>query len=185
MRVLTQSEKRTIRLAAIAISIYLVFFVGWRGWRSLENTRSEYAELLANAQRLRRELRPYENRVLLTEKLKERYHLDPHKLPRATLVAEASAAIQRAAASGPIQLGPIRETAGRSSTRELSTMQLEGVGQVTAVMSLLARLETLGYPLVIDAIQLTPDAKPGMLKVHLTIVILDFEQWKAEEVPNA
>jgi hypothetical protein len=178
-------EKRTVRWAAIALIAYLVLFFGWRAWHGGATRRGEYDRLLLQAQRLRTELRPYENRVLLTQKLKEKFHLDPRTLPRATLVAEATAAIQRAAASGAIQLGPVRETAGRTSAKELSTVQLEGTGQVSSVMALLHKLEGLGYPLVIDALQLTPETKPGMLKVNLTIVILDFEQWKTEEAPHA
>ena len=30
-----------------------------------------------------------------------------------------------------------------------------------------------------------PDAKPGMIKLSLTIVILNFDQWKNEEAPRA
>jgi hypothetical protein len=46
-------------------------------------------------------------------------------------------------------------------------------------------LETLGYPLILDSVQINPDAtKPGMVKLNLTIVILDFEQWKNEEMRN-
>ena len=68
-------------------------------------------------------------------------------------------------------------------------------------MGFLHRLQTLGYPLVVDALQLTPDTpkpgapsgmqpgvqpgmQPGMLKMSLTIVILNFDQWK-EEKPHA
>jgi len=100
-------------------------------------------------------------------------------------VADASAAIQKAAQSGKVQLGPIRETPGRSSAKELASIQLEGVGPVPAIMGFLHQLGSLGYPLVVDAVQLTPENKPGSLKMNLTIVILDFEQWKKDEVPNA
>ena len=80
-------------------------------------------------------------------------------------------------------------------------MQVEGGGPVPAVMGFLHRLQTLGYPLVVDALQLTPDTpkpgappgmqpgvqpgmQPGMLRMSLTIVILNFDQWK-EEKPHA
>jgi len=54
------------------------------------------------------------------------------------------------------------------------------------VMSLLHRLETLGYPLILDSVQMTPEVtKPGMVKLNLTIVILDFDQWKSEGGPHA
>ena len=184
MATLTDREKRSVRMAAIAIAIYLVLFFGLRIWKSLEAARLDYQVMLMDAQRLRRELRPYENRVLLAQKLKENFHIEPHKLSRSTVVAEASAAIQKAASSGGVQLGPLRESGGRPSAKELASMQLEGTGTVTAVMSLLQRLQTLGYPLLLDSVQLNADTKPGMVKLHLTIIILDFDQWKSEEVPN-
>jgi len=53
------------------------------------------------------------------------------------------------------------------------------------VMGLLSRLESVGFPLIIDSVQLTPDPRPGQLKINLTILILDFEQWKKEEPPHA
>lgn len=186
MRTLTDREKRTVRLAAIAISIYLVVFFGLQLWKRMEAKRSDYQQLLTNAQRLRRELVPYENRVLLAQKLKENFRMEPRKLSKATLVAQASAAIQNAAKSGAIQLGPLRESSGRASAKELTSIQLEGNGPVPAVMTFVQQLETLGYPLVVDALQMTPDTtKPGQLKVTLTIVILDFDQWKDTEAPRA
>src|ERR1043166_1260006 len=185
MPALTPRDKRTIRIAGIGIVVYLALFCGWRGWKGLEATRAEYQQLLAQGKRLRAELQPYENKVLLTRKLKDSFHIDPQKLSKSSLVAEASAAIQKAAVSGGLQVGPIRESPARSSAKELATMQMEGAGPVPAVMAMLHRLETLGYPLVIDSIQINPDAKPGMVKLMLTIVILNFEQWKNEEVPRA
>ena len=55
-----------------------------------------------------------------------------------------------------------------------------------AVTGLLHNLESLGYPLVIDSVQLTSDPmRPGQLKMNLIIVVLDFENWKAEATPHA
>lgn len=181
MRALTDRESRTVRIAAIALAVYLVLFFGLRGCQGLERKRSEYRDLISEARNLKQELQPYENRTLLIEKLRTTFHLDPLKLSRTTLVAEASAAIQKTAQSGGVKLGPIRESAARPAARELTSMQLEGSGQVAAVMALLHRLETLGYPLLLDSLQLSPQPQPGMIKFNLTIVILDFEQWKPEE----
>ena len=65
-------------------------------------------------------------------------------------------------------------------------MQLEGTGPVAAIMGFLHSVTTLGYPIVLDSVQITSDpTKPGAIKVSLTIVILDFEQWKKEEAPRA
>lgn len=184
MLTISERDKRTLRVAGAGIVIYLLLFFGVSAWKRLEARRSEYRDVLASAQRLKREVQPYENRVLLAQKLKGTFKMDPQKLSRLTLVADASAAIQKAAQSGKVQLGPIRESPGRASGKELTSIQLEGTGPVPAIMGFLHQLETLGYPLVVDAVQLTPESKPGSLKMNLTIVILDFEQWK-EEVPNA
>ena len=176
---LTDREKRTLRIAAVVMAIYLVLFFALRVWRQLESRRSHYQHLVAEAQQLQRELRPYQDKISLALTLKEYFHIDPAKLSSASLVAQASAAIQTAARMGGVQIGPIRESPARASSRELTSMQLEGVGPVPAAMSLLHRLQTLGYPLIVDSVQLNSEpSKPGLVKLNLTIVILDFDQWK-------
>jgi hypothetical protein len=183
---MTNRDKRTLRYGAIAIVLYLVVFFGWSQVKRLEGKRQDYQKLLVEAERLKKDIKPYENRGLLIEKLRGVFNMQPAKLSRRTVVAEASAAIQKAAQGGGIQLGPLRESPGRSSAKEVSTMQLEATGQVAALMGLLHRLNTLGYPILIDSVQFNQEpAKPGMLKAHLTIIILDFEQWKAEEPAHA
>lgn len=183
---LTDREKKTIRLAAMGVALYLVLFFGLRGWKHLETRRLEYQRLVEQAERLRREFQPYENKALLVQKLRGTFNLDPRKLTKATLVAEVSAAIQKAATSGGVQLGPMRESPARAAAKELVSMQLEGSGPIPAMMALVHRLEGLGFPLVIDSIQITPDnTRPSMIKISMTIVILDWEQWKAAEASHA
>jgi len=186
MRALTDHERRTIRFAAVGIGIYLVLFFGLRGGKYFEKKRSEYHQLLRNAQTLKLELQPYEEKFLVVKKLMDASRLDPAKLSKASVVAEASTAIQKAGTTSGVQIGHIRESPASTSTRELASMQLEGIGPVSAVMSLLHRLESLGYPLILDSVQMTPEVtKPGMVKLNLTIVILDFDQWKSEGGPHA
>jgi hypothetical protein len=51
-------------------------------------------------------------------------------------------------------------------------------------MKFLHEITSLGYPIVIDSLQLNPDPSgPGHIKVNLSIVVLDYEQWK--KGPNA
>jgi hypothetical protein len=186
MPALTDRDKRTLRLAAAGVTIYLFLFFGWRGWQALESKRDDYRQLVMSAERLKQELQPYEVKTLRLEKLKGTYHLDPDKLSKATLVAEASAAIQRAATSGGVQLGPVRESPARPSAKELASMQIEVMGPVPAMMSLLHKLQTLGFPLIVESVQISADPnKPGAAKLNLTIVILDYEQWKKEETRHA
>ena len=186
MRTLTDHEKRTVRFAAIGIAIYLALFGGWRVWKYLENKRSEYQQFVQRARTLRREIQSHTEEASVAKKLMEEYHMDPAKLTRASVVAEASAAIQKAATTGGMQVGPIRESPGRPASKELASMQFEGTGPVPALMGLLYRLERLVYPLVIDSVQITPETmKPGQARLNLTIVILDFDQWKTGEAPHA
>ena len=183
---MTPRDKRTVRFAIIFISVYLVGFCGLRGWRYLEAKRSAYQQVVQDANTLKQEVQPYGDRAELVKTLMETFQMDPMKLSRATIVADASAAIQKAAATGGMQFGPIRETSSRSASKELATMQMEGSGPVPAIMGFLHTVTTLGYPLVVDAVQISGDpTKPGAIKISLTIVILDFEQWKKQEVPNA
>ncbi len=226
MRELTAREKRTVRIGLAAIVIYVALFVGLQGWKSFSKKRSDYQQLVKEAQNLKQEIQPYESKVLLVKKLMENFHLDPAKLNKATVVAEASAAIQKAALTGGVQVGAVREEYTRGSAKELATIKLEGNGPVAAVLGFLSRLEGLGYPLIVDSVQIGsesgrpggamgamgpsgtmgpmgpggptlpmgamgpmggmgPMGPPGMVKLSLTIVILNFEQWKSEEVPNA
>ena len=220
MRPLSNRETRTVRLGVAVILIYLACFGGWQGWKSFSKKRSDYQQLVKQAQALRREIQPYETKALVVKKLMERYRLDPARLNRATVVAEANAAIQKAATSGGVQVGTIREEYARGSAKELATIKVEGSGPVSAVASFLYRLEGLGYPLIIDAVQIgsdtgrspglpspagpggpmgpqgpmpsmgpvgpmSPMGPPGMVKLSLTIVILNFDLWKNEEMPNA
>ena len=182
-RDMTNREKRLIRFGAIGVGIYLVlFFV----WKPLQHRRSDYEQLVQDARLLKQKIQPYNDRADAVKKLMDTFQMDPAKLSRATVVGEASAAIQKAAAGSGIQIGPVRESPARASGKELASVQVEGTGPVPAVMALIKRLETLGYPLVIDSIQLTQQSNPpGQVKMNLTILILDFEQWKKEGQPDA
>jgi hypothetical protein len=125
----------------------------------------------------------YDDKVDAIRKLMELYRMDPAKLSRTSLVAEASSALQTAAMQGGVQIASMRESPSRSATgRELSGIQLEAMGQPPGVLRFLQTLETLGYPLVADTVQLTPAPMgPGMVKLNLTLLLLDFEKWKNAE----
>jgi hypothetical protein len=185
MRPLTPREKRTVRLGTVAVAIYLVCFCGLQAGKYLAKRRQAYQALMHQAAELKQEIRLYEDRIVTTRKLMEEFRLDPAKLSPVTVVAEASAAIQKSAMGSGVQLGQVREAPGRPSSKELASIQLEAVGQVPAVMGFLKRLESVGFPLIVDSVQLTSDMRPGQLKMSLTILVLDFTQWKKEEAPHA
>lgn len=185
MRQLTAHEKRTVRFGAIVLGILFLGYGGMHTAKFFTNRRADYQQLVAKADRLKQEVRIYDDRIAVVKKLMEASRLDPAKLSRTSVVAEASAAIQKAAQSGGIQVGPVRESPARASAKELGSVQIEGTGPVPAIMGLLGRLESIGYPLIIDSVQLTPDMRPGQLKVNLTILILDFDQWNKGGPPHA
>lgn len=181
---MTEREKKTVQYGAIAVALYLVLFFGVKAMKHSSNQAQAVAGLQAGAQGLKQEFERYETKRQLYEKLQDQFRIHPAALDRNTIIADASAAIQNTAKSGGVGLGPLRESSARASAKELATMQLEGVGPVTAVMKFLHEITSLGYPLVIDSVQINPDSSgPGHIKVNLSIVILDFEQWK--KGPNA
>jgi hypothetical protein len=185
MRTLTDHEKRTLRRATIGIAIYLALFCGFEAWKFLHKRRAEYVQLVTDAKALRMQMQAYQDKALVVKKMMEDFHLDPAKLSRETIVGEASSAIQKAAAGSGIQVGTVRETAAHASADEVASMQFEGSGPIPAVTGLLNRMQTLGYPLIIDSVQITPDNRPGMVKLSLTIVILNFDRWKNPEGSHA
>lgn len=186
MASLTERERRTIRIGTVAVAIYLVLFSGFGAWKSLGKKQGEYQDLIRDSRALRDQIKPYEEKVLVVSKLMESFHLDPARLSRGTVVGSASAAIQKAAMSSGLQIGVIRESPAHAMGKELATMQLDCSGPVPALMGLLSRMGSLGYPLIIESVQMTPEnSRPGQVKLNLTVVILDFEQWKKEAAPNA
>ena len=183
MRPLTEREKRILRIAVAGIMIYLAMFYGGRFF---EKKRSEYQQLVTEARNLRRQVLPYENKVQVVKKMMDDFHMDPAKLHKVTVVAEASAALQNRAKTGGVQLGPIRESLTPGQGRGLATVQLEGSGQIPAVLAFLGGVNRIGFPVIVDSVQLTSNNRgPGQVKLNLTIIILDFEGWKGAEVPHA
>ena len=53
-------------------------------------------------------------------------------------------------------------------------------------MAFLQRLPTLGFPLLVDSVQISSDPmRPGMMKLNITVIVLDFDQWKNQEASHA
>jgi hypothetical protein len=181
-RQLTVPEKRTIRIAAVCVSIYLALFYGPVARNYLLARRAEYERLVQQARDLRDVIKPYQEKISTATNLMDRFRMDPVKLKRSSVVAEASAAIQQAAAAGMVNVGPIQETPGRPSAREAGSIRFEGTGPIAAVMGLLHSLDHIGFPVVIDTVQFSSDPRnPSAIKVNLTLVVLDFDDWKTKE----
>jgi hypothetical protein len=103
-------------------------------------------------------------------------------LTRASVLAQASAAIQSAALGGGVAIGPVRESPARPASSELGSIQLEAVGPAPALLKFVQQTRSLGYPLMIDSMQVGSEpSRPGQVKLNLTILVLDFDQWKQEK----
>jgi hypothetical protein len=153
MRALTPHEKRTLRLGAAALAIYLAVFAFLRGGSYFGNKRSEYLGLVKEAEVLGREIKGYQAKCQVTQKLMEDFKMDPLKLSRPVVVAQASAAIQKAAMGVGVMVGPVRELPGRPANRELASLQLEAMGPLPSLLRFLRETESLGFPLVIESLQ--------------------------------
>ena len=197
MRPLTDRERRLIRYGGLGLGVYLVLFFGFQAWRLGERRRSDYQLLLREAVALNDRLAVYDDKVAATRALMERLRMDPAQISRTTLVARASAAIQQAAMQGGLALGPVRESPARGLGREICTIQIEGMGPPPSILKFLETLGNLGFPIVTESVQISPPSMgPGMgmgggmgmpmgmpmpggpLKLNITLVILDFEEWK-------
>lgn len=186
MAALTNRDKKTLRLGGIAVAVYLVVFFGWDAWGRMQVRHTQYLKLVEEARKLELEIKPYEAKATKAGKLMEDFQMDPAKLSRETLVAQASAAIQKTAMTGGVGLGPIRESASRGSSREIASIQIQGNGQIQSVMGFLYKLERIGFPIVIDSVQITADPmRPGPVKLNLTLIIVDYSQWIKPEARRA
>jgi hypothetical protein len=146
-----------------------------------------YDQAVQEAHELRDVIKPYPARIETVSNMMARFQMDPASLKRATVVADANAAIQKTASSCGVNFGPIRETPGRSSAKEAGSIQFDGTGQIPGVMAFLHQLDSVGFPVVVDSITLNPQqGRPGGLHFNLTVVVFDFDAWKTkEEEPHA
>lgn len=182
MKNLTPSEQRTVRIGGLGLAIYLLVFFGFKLFGGVGAMKADYARLVRSAHALRHEIEPYHTRVERLQRMIDKFQFDPGNLATNTVVGRASAALQQAATGGGLQLGPVRESLARTTEKELGTIQFDATGPAAAVMGFVARLGTLGVPVVVDSVQINADPRgPGMLKLHLTVIVLDFDQWKPRE----
>ena len=173
---MTAREKKIVQWGAVGVALYLLLFFGFR---SSKGTRADYERFVNDEQSLKQEFQRLETKRLQLEKLNETFKIDPAKFSNTTVVSDVSSAIQNAAAGGGVMIGPIRESSARASAKEITSIQIEAAAPVPAIMKFLHQVNTLGFPLLIDSLQINPDnTRPGNIKLNLTVVVLDYEQWR-------
>jgi hypothetical protein len=178
MRTLNDREKRTVRYGAIGVAIYLALFGGVRMLKFLNQRRADYAQAVTETSLLRSGVRSDTDKAALVKKMMDDFQIDPATLSTNSVVAGASAAIQKAIMGSGMGLTSIRESPGRSSHKEIATIQFQSAGPVPGMVSLIHRLPLLGYPIVIDSVQITADPmQPGVVKLMATVFVLDYQEW--------
>jgi len=186
MRPLTARERRTLRLALIFLGSYLLLFYGLSGWKRLEAKRAEYEDLRLAAATVVADVSREAVKARRLRQLRESSRMKLERLHEESMVGEARASIQAAAQACGIKLGTSRESPGRPAARELAAIDLDGVGPTTGLVRFLWNLPRLGYPLVLDRINVqTTGMEAGTVRFSLNVVILNFAAWKPEEKANA
>ncbi len=179
MRTITSRERRTIRIAAIGVAIYLAFFFGSKAWSRLESVRERDGELRLAAATLDTKLLRAAREARRYRDLREKWRFDPSTLERATLVSGAWEAIEKCATTHQLALGASREAQGRGSARQIRVFQVDGVGATQNAMEFLHDLRHLGVPLVVEQITVsTANLPPGQVRLTLTLPVYDYEAWK-------
>ncbi len=182
MQTLNDKEKRTIRYGAIALSIYLLAFYGKGCLGGLETQRDHYATLTQEVREWDAYQETLETKRLLLEKMRGRFALDLASVSSSTLVADTSAAIQSTLQASGFQIGPVRESPGRATSHEAAFLRFETTGPAKAALLLIHRLERVGFPILIDSLQMKQDPKkPGMMELTFQVVVLDYSRWKQED----
>ena len=177
MRELTDRERRTIRLAGVGLGIYLVLFVGVKTVSWLEGKRAARAELGRELAAARLELLVEQRKQLLLESLRAGWGLDLARMSLPTVVGDARVAIETAARACRVGLGFAKESAGRRRAHELAAFQVSGSGADAAVAKFIHRMTHLGYPFVLDNVELEAAGKPGSVRFSFSVALIDYATW--------
>lgn len=182
---LAPGEKRTVRYGAAVVAAALALLCLVKVLKFFGHQRAVYVQMVTEARQLRAESHLDADDAAVIQKIMTDFQCDPATLSTNSAVAGASAALQNAASSGGVKPGAIHESPG-DGAESLATIQFEGSGDIPSVMALLHRIPLLGYPLVIQSLQLNSDPqRPGHLKLDMTINVLNFESWKEKGAPHA
>lgn len=169
-------EKRLVIITAIGLSVYLILFFGKDFIGGLEKNRIDYLKMEKSVKEGVVKLRPYSDRSLLLEKLRQKMNLEVRNQDPEKLVALTSLAIQQTAKTSGINIGPLRESRGTG----ISSLKFEANGKYESMVKFMRGIATSGYPVIIDSMQMNMDpSKKGTVKLNLSIGIIDFNKYKA------
>jgi hypothetical protein len=181
VRKLTARERRLIRFSALGLGLYLIAYLGFAAFRGLEELRAEHGALRRYVQssdeRLARAL--VEQQRLA--RLRRQCPLALERLDQKTVVGDARVALEQAAKSCGVSLATVRETPGRLRALEHTVFQVSGGGKDQNVVRFVDRMHRLGYPFVLDNVQVKAAKAPGQVTFSFSAALLDFARWSGEE----
>ena len=178
---LSEKDRKTLKYGALIIVVYLSLFYGRSILAMFEGSRVQYFEQWEEARDLGDLFASYENKGLKVEKLRHQYQLNVNQLSSTNLVGQAGRSIQELVKQSEYKLGQIRETLGGGGNGIAATFQLEANGPLKSLMPLLHRLQTTGYPLIIESLSLRTDKrKQGEVQWSATVIVLDYSKWKSK-----
>jgi hypothetical protein len=185
VRTLTPREKRTLKIAAVLLGVYLLLFYGSEGVRYLEGKRAEASHLRQRIGRLQLQMQRQESKRRSLTELRRSLGVDVENLDGGDVAAKALASIQETAKTCSVPLGPIKEMEGNPAAGELSRFQLEARGPVKALIGFLHSLYATGYPLTFDQLTWTRQSKkPGNVELSFYVTVLDYAAGKSLEAQS-
>jgi len=179
---LSDREKRTIRIAAIAVGAYLILFLGHKTYSALEGERTAYQTLRQESDAVHIRLAKETRKRARLKALWNHWRLDVDRLALDTVVGDARVAIEKAAKACGVGLGFARESPGRARAHVLAVFQLSGSGQTESVAKFFDQITRTGYPVLLDTIHLkTTTKQPEKVTFSFSVSLVDYLNWTASE----
>jgi len=185
LKSLSDREKRTIRIAGIALGAYLVLFTAHKVHSALEGERRAYDTLRQEADTLRIRLLKETRKRARLQGLRDHWKLGVDRLALDTVVGDARVAIEKAARACRVGLGFAREAPGRARAHVLAVFQLSGSGKTDAVAKFFDQISRTGYPVLLDTIHLKAMKAPEMVTFSFSVSLVDYVNWTAPEGSRA
>ncbi|MCA8962209.1 MAG: hypothetical protein KDC38_16905, partial [Planctomycetes bacterium] len=176
---ISESEKRTVRRAGVALLVFLVVY-GWVvGSRVLDEKAQAYDEALGRLASLETEVLRRQKDSKRYDQLQRRWALDVERLQSEKLVSEARLSLEKHAADSGVAVAESRESSGGSVDRARIHLQVQG--ETEKLFEFVHGLDSLGYPIYLHRFQLIGNEEgPGQVTATLNIGLLDYRQQKSK-----
>ncbi len=179
MAKLNAREQRIVKWALVLVPLYLLLFYGLAGVRALEEQRKEFGNIQLEAEEVELRITKEAKKYKRLKRMREEWSLHLKELNTATLVTSAREAVQSAASKCGVGLGNSQEMGRGNNNDLLRVIQMQGSGKTEAVLRFLYLCPRLGYPLLLDNLQIKGvPGKPGRLTLTFSLAIVNTDRWK-------